>query len=213
MTQRKLGKLQAGFAPFIIIAIIAVLAIGGGAYVVSKNKAKAPVPEDNPETQANAQADANANANANLGLNAKGSLRSLMGMGKNVMCTFESTSGSTASSGTVYIAANGSMRGDFKAAGLTSGMITKDGYMYGWTDSSSSGMKIKMDAQEQAEIQTEAAQAVDIDSEVDYECSEWSVDQSKFDLPAKIEFVDVKALLNAVGPGDINLKTKTEFGQ
>ena len=45
-------KLQAGFAPFIIIAIIAVLAIGGGAYVVSKNRA-----EVDTSTQANEEAD------------------------------------------------------------------------------------------------------------------------------------------------------------
>src|SRR3989338_7581223 len=116
MTKEKLGKLQAGFAPFIIIAIIAVLAIGGGAYVVSKNRA-----EVDTSTQANEKADANANANANLGLNAKGSLRSLMGMGKSVMCTFESAVAGENSSGTMYISSSGEMRGDFtmQASGKT----------------------------------------------------------------------------------------------
>ncbi|MDP9249019.1 MAG: hypothetical protein M3M85_00705 [bacterium] len=213
MTKR---DLQAGFAPFIIIAIVAVLAIGGGTYVVSKKKAA----KVDTEVQANAEAEVNANANANLGVNAKGSLRSLMGMGKNVMCTFESTSGGTASSGTVYIAANGAMRGDFKAAGLTSSMITKDGYMYGWTGGGQ-GVKIKMDAQAQASAaadasaQAEVNKSVDLDSQVDYSCSAWSMDASKFTLPAGVEFVDLEAMLKgATGAGaGIDLKGATGLGQ
>ena len=31
-------NLQGGLAPFLIIAIVAILAIGGGAYLVTKNK-------------------------------------------------------------------------------------------------------------------------------------------------------------------------------
>src|SRR3989344_9127103 len=97
-------NLQGGFAPLLIIAIVAILAIGGGAYVVTKNKqVKNAELEDNLDTQANVNADINANENANLGVNAqaKGSLRSLLALGRDTMCTFESTEGGTSSSGTV----------------------------------------------------------------------------------------------------------------
>src|SRR3989338_6885057 len=87
-------NLQGGFAPLLIIAIIAILAIGGGVYVVKKNrdaKINAEL-EGNVETKENTNADLNANENANLGINAKakGSFRSLLGLGKNTQCTFAS---------------------------------------------------------------------------------------------------------------------------
>jgi hypothetical protein len=212
------AKLQAGFAPLIIIAIVAVLAIGGGAYVVSKNKAKAPAEGDNAETQANANADANANANANLGVNAKGSLRSLLGLGKNVMCTFKSEAGDVVSSGTVYVAANGNMRGDFKmganADTQSSSMMVKDGYSYVWSGKQGVKMKASAEASAQAGAEGEAKQTVNLDEQVDYSCSNWTMDASKFTLPSGVEFIDLEAMLKggAVGPGNINLKSATEFG-
>jgi len=130
-------NLQGGFAPLLIIAIVALLAVGGGAYVVTKNKAKAPVEGDNLETQANAKADANANANANLGINTKGSLRSLLGMGKNTMCTFSSSVPGQTSSGTVYVTSSGEMRGEFTTTvngkAQASNMLMKGGTSYMWS--------------------------------------------------------------------------------
>jgi hypothetical protein len=189
MIQRKLGRLQAGFIPFLVIAIIAILAIGGGAYVVSKNKAKV-------KTGVEGNGELNANANA------KGSLRSLLGMGKNVMCTFESTSGDNTSSGTVYITADGAMRGDFKmgtgADAQTSSMLVKDGTSYVW--SGTKGVKMAASGEAQANANAQVQKSVDLDSQVQYSCSDWAVEQSKFDLPAGVEFVDLKAMMN-IAPG------------
>src|SRR3989344_2681426 len=118
-------NLQGGFAPLLIIAIIAILAIGGGVYITKKNKAAKVELEGNAETQANANADANANENANLGINAnvnaktKGTFRSLLALGKNTQCTFTSLNNGVNSSGTVYISVTGSMRGDFTSATST----------------------------------------------------------------------------------------------
>src|SRR3989344_382 len=211
MTKEKLGKLQAGFAPFIIIAIIAVLAIGGGGYVVSKNKAA--------KKDTSLEAGAEAGAEVELGLNTKGSLRSLLGLGKNVMCTFESSADGATSSGTVYIASNGNMRGDFKmgaGAGVqSSSMMVKDGYSYVWSGGSDQGIKMaaSADAAAQAGAEGEAKQSVGLDEQVDYSCSGWTMDASKFMMPAGVEFIDLKAMMNgAVGPGNINLKNAAELG-
>ncbi len=196
--KNKNNNLQGGFAPLLIIAIVAILAIGGGTYVSKKNKAKVNL-EDNLETQANANADANANENANLGVNAnaKGSLRSLLALGKNTMCTFTSTEGDTTSSGTVYIVADGSMRGDFtsktSAGTQTSSMIVKDDTSYVW--SGTQGMKMKATASASAQAKTQTQQSVDLDAQADYDCSDWSVDQSKFTLPVGVNFLDIEAMM------------------
>lgn len=197
-------KLQGGFAPLLIIAIIAVLAIGGGAYVVTKNKAaKNAELEGNLETEANAKADENANENANLGINvkAKGSLRSLLGLGQNSMCTFSSTVGDTTSSGTFYIASDGDMSGKFEIktgtqATITSNMIVKDDVSYVWSGNQGAKMNV---AELKADTKTEGVQGggeyVDLDAEMDYDCSSWVRDDSKFIVPSTVNFMDLDALL------------------
>jgi hypothetical protein len=213
-------KLQGGFAPLLIIAIIAILAVGGGAYVVTKNKeVKKAELEDNVETQANANADANANANANLGVNAnaKGSLRSLLALGKNTMCTFTSVVENSSSSGTVYIAADGSMSGDFTsqttAGTVNSHMIMKGGTSYVW--SGAQGAKMNVSATQNATA-SNTNQSVDLDAQVDYDCKNWTRDDSKFTVPTNVNFIDIEAMMKGAGalPGgvDVNsmMKLKTQ---
>jgi hypothetical protein len=195
-------NLRGGFVPLLIIAIIAILAIGGGAYLVSKrNKEKQA--GDNPETQANANADANANANANLGVNAnakaKGSFRSLMALGKNTECSFTGVNSGVTSSGTVFVTAAGNMRGDFtsqtSSGTKTSSMIVKDGTAYVWSGTQGAKMSTSFMTSAQAKAQAGTQQSVDLDSQVDYSCKDWTVDQSKFTLPAGVNFVDIEALM------------------
>ena len=195
-------NLQGGFAPLLILAIVAILAIGGGAYVVTKNKqAKNAELEGNADTQANVNADINANVNANLGINAKakGSFRSLLALGKNTMCSFTSVNEGVTSSGTVYIAASGSMRGDFtsqmSSGTQTSSMILKDDYSYVWSGSQGAKMNVASSASGSASAGAQAEQSVDLDSQVDYDCQAWSVDQSKFSLPSGVNFLDIEAMM------------------
>lgn len=213
MKNKNKKNLKGGFAPFLVIAIIAVLAIGGGAYVVTKNKeAKKVQLEDNLDTEANANADANANANANLGINAnanaKGSLRSLLALGKNTMCTFTSTAGGINSSGTVYISVDGSMRGDFTSqtstGTQTSGMIIKSGTSYAW--SGSTGVKMSLtDLNKGASVSGSTKSNVSLDSQVDYKCVDWSKDESKFILPVGVKFTDFSAVLKLNADGTIKI--------
>lgn len=204
-------SLNAGFAPLLIIAIVAILAIGTGVYVVEKNKeAKKAELEGNAETQANANADLNANANANLGVNAnaKASLRSLLALGKSSVCTFTSSQNGATSSGTMYISASGDMRGDFQSQTSSgtqaSSMIVKDGTSYVW--SGSQGAKMKTNASASANASAQAKNSVDLDQQVNYDCSDWTVDSSKFTLPSGVNFVDIEAMLKGSVKGvfDIN---------
>lgn len=203
-------NLQEGFIPLIAIAVIAVLAIGGGVYAVKKNK-EAKVDVD-VNTQASSNADLNANENANLGINAnvnakaKGTFRSLLALGKNTMCTFTSTAGGVNSSGTVYIATTGNMRGDFttqlSSGAKNSSMIIKDGYAYVW--SGTQGAKMSVSSMNSADVKAKSGQSVDLDSQVDYDCQDWTVDSSKFTLPSTVTFVDIGAAIKNL-PSGINL--------
>ncbi len=199
----KIKNLQRGFAPLLIIAILAVLAIGGGAYVMTKNK-KAPA-VDNTNTQANAKADQNANENANLGVNAnenakKGSLRSFLGLGQNMKCTYSSTTkDGVSASGTFYIGANGDMRGDFETkvgaqAPIVNNMIVKGGISYVW--SGTQGAKMSVPAADTKATVPEASKGMEqLDAQMDYNCTPWVLDASKFTPPAGVNFMDLDALL------------------
>lgn len=202
MNKYNLNNNVGGFAPIIIIAIIAILAIGGGTYAVSKNKEKKEKLEANTEIKTNTE--------VNMEAETKGSLRSLLAIGKNTMCTFTSAHEGVTSSGTVYIATDGSMRGDFKsdtsvAGNINSSMIMKDGISYAW--SGAQGMK--MNAQVTPPTNTSTEQAVDLDAQVDYECSPWNRDDSKFNVPTNVNFIDLDAMMKAQSgttmPSGVNL--------
>jgi hypothetical protein len=196
-------NLQGGFAPLLIIAIVAILAIGGGTYVATKNKqAKNVELEDNLDTQANAKADENANVNANLGVNAnaKSSLRSLFGLGRSTKCTFTNTTADVSSSGTIYLGANGDMHGEFESKvgtqdAISSHMIVKNGVSFVW--SGTQGMKMSATSTADASAEAQTKQYVDLDAQMDYDCSAWTRDESKFTVPTGVNFVDFDALLKA----------------
>ena len=176
--------------PFLIVIIVAVLAIGGGAYVVTKNK------EAKVETETESSVETETGASLSGDLNAQGSLRSLLALGRDTMCTFESTEGGTSSAGTVYISSDGSMRGDFTSETSTgaqaSSMIVKGGTSYVWSGSQGA----KMDVSETStSASTESKSNVDLDSQVDYRCSSWTRDESKFTVPSSVNFLDVKTMM------------------
>lgn len=210
-------NLQGGFAPLLIIVIVAVLAIGGGAYVVSKNKAKVSDADDKYEKESDQVADKEFKESKDEEKESKGSLRSLLALGKNTMCTFTSVVENSNSSGTVYIASDGSMSGDFTsqtlAGNVNSHMIMKGGTSYVWSGSQGAKMNVSATA---ATTATNTNQSVDLDAQVDYDCKNWDRDDSKFVVPANVNFIDLEAMMKGAGtlPSgvDVNsmMKLKTQ---
>ncbi len=207
--QIKNKNLQGGFIPLLVIAVIAVLAIGGGAYVVTKNKASDNKVEDgrrgDVQYEDKTAAEGDINAEANINVNAKGSLRSLLALGKDTMCTFSSTTEGVSSSGTVYVSTDGSMRGDFtsqtSAGTQTSSMIVKGETSYFWNGSQGVKMNVKSDTS----TSTQTKSNVDLDSPVDYKCGNWSKDDSKFALPTSVNFLDIEAMMKGSAlPSGVN---------
>ena len=187
MKNRNTG--ERGFAMLAALAIIAVLVVGGGAYYASRHSA-------NVDANANADANTDANADANAGAGNPRSLRALFGLGQNVSCSFSKDDGGASYSGTVFVAANGRVRGDFTsrvngAAEIGSHMVKDGDYAYVWTDATpGQGVKIAASAQP-GNGEANGHAGVDLDEAADYRCSAWSLDEAKFSLPAGVSFIDV----------------------
>lgn len=143
----------------------------------------------------------------------KGTIANLLGSGKNVMCQMDYSNESDSTEGTAYVSGE-KMRGDFTietadGTTMTSHMIRDDQYSYIWTDDNSKGTKIKVevtaDIEEKAKPQTQQT-GVDVDKEVDLDCSNWTVDNSMFIPPTSIEFTDFSQTLKQVQEQSENVK-------
>ncbi len=132
----------------------------------------------------------------------KGSIKSLLGQGKNVNCTINYP-GTQGQDGTVYVSGN-KMRGDFSMVvdekTTDSHMINDGTFVYTWSSMSSQGTKMKVEAVEEAaeKAGTEQKQNVDLDAEVDYKCTPWSVETAMFVPPTNIEFIDFSETMKQI---------------
>lgn len=174
-----------GFAALgLVIAVLVIAVVGGGAYYASQRVA-APAEGD---TTATTTADASVPT----------SLRALLGLGQSMSCTFSKIDGVTTSSGVVYIA-GGRMRGDFKSEGtpagtVTSHMVNDGAYSYVWSDAAGQGIKMKFEAAANANAGAAPGVAANWDDSLSYKCSPWGADESLFSPPANVEFLDAAAL-------------------
>src|SRR3989344_4398939 len=128
------------------------------------------------------------------------SLKELLALGKSQKCTY-----SEANNQGMFYFADGKMRGDFTSssnAGQTvqSHMMSDSEYMYSWSDGTESGIKIKIDANQEAQS-TNQQSSVDVNRQMNYNCSSWSVDDSKFSLPTNIKFQDFNSMMPQGGSG------------
>ncbi len=130
------------------------------------------------------------------------SLSGLLALGISQKCSFSSDTTTSASAGVVYIA-NGMMRGDFTSTSngqtVVSHMIVKDNTSHVWSSQMSQGIKMAFGASGSG---ASSQSNVDVNAQVNYSCSPWTVDQAQFELPAGITFMSVgDAGLPAGGAG------------
>jgi len=128
------------------------------------------------------------------------SLRGLLTSGSNQQCSFKDED----SEGTVYVAAE-RMRGNFTTTvdGKTTvaHMIIDNNTMYNWVDGENTGFTFAFDPEDadveegEADTPTQSDESVDLDKEVDYNCSPWSVDNSFFTPPADVDFQDFSSMM------------------
>lgn len=175
----------------LIIGIVAVvLIIVAGVFLLSK-KPSSSISQEAVNQQLTSSGESTAT---------RGSIKSLLGIGKNETCIVSYPSAEGETKGTVYVSGK-KMRGDFTVKDtsgkeIESHMIADEAYNYFWSSAVAQGTKMKIDETVQATPTPNAqTQGTDLDREVDYKCSSWPVDDSKFVPPANIQFMDISQVI------------------
>lgn len=174
----------------IIIAVVAVILVAAGAYLALGKKSQ--TPETPSTTTATEQKSEDSGS-------IKGSIKSLLSRGKNVSCTVKYPMRESSYEGKVYVSAN-KMRGNFSTTvegkQMENHMISDGMFMYSWTSGTPQGVKFKIEeTQAQASPVAGQSEQVDIDKEVDMDCSSWSVDNSMFTPPSDVKFSDFSQMM------------------
>jgi hypothetical protein len=131
-------------------------------------------------------------------------MHDLITSGATQTCKFSIAATATSSglSGTIYMA-SGNMQGDFvktdTAGKVTNAhMIITGGMDYLWSDASlTKGYKLSWSVAAASTILSDRAGGVNINQPTAYSCSNWTADQSKFVIPANIQFTDITAMIKA----------------
>jgi len=160
--------------------IIVIIIIAGAGFFLLKKPAQ--TPQESTTVQPTQQEKSQT----------KDSIKNLLASGKNQTCTIKYPAGEQMAEGTVYVSGK-NLRGDFTmtSEGKTfdSHMIQDESYLYSWSSLAPQGVKMKIAELEKVQA-SPTAESVDLDQEVDINCSSWSVDSSKFTPPADVNFME-----------------------
>jgi hypothetical protein len=167
----------------VILAIILIVVIV--AVAASRKSQTTPAPQNQTSTPATTESKASS-----------GSLKSLLSGGKNQTCQVSYTASDQKVAGTVYVAGGNKMRGDFTLTDsqnkeTVSHMIVDSQVGYFWSSASTQGMKMKIEEVSPSPAASTATQGADLNRDVEYKCSDWAVDNSKFSPPSDIQFTDL----------------------
>jgi len=183
-------------------AIILILILGAGGFLFMKYS-KAPATSS---TQSAKPASNNSTSD---------SILSLLSGGKNVNCSI--TYPDNKGTGTIFVA-DKKFAGDFTttdtAGKETTGHMISDGtFMYIWSGSMTTGIKMNLADAKNTAQNAQNTQGVDINQKVGLNCSPWLPDNSKFTVPTNIKFQDMSELLKQFQPQVTTApKTGTQTG-
>lgn len=138
-----------------------------------------------------------------------GTISQLFSRGKNLTCTITHSDEDISTDGTVYVDGNNNrMRGDFtltSSDGSYDGhVIQKENMSYFWNSESPQGFKSDLSQIEMNTGDTQDAsdnlsnETFDYSQEYDYTCSNWKVDETVFQEPSEIEFVDMSEQIQQI---------------
>lgn len=122
------------------------------------------------------------------------SFRELALSGRSSQCQF--TDPQSGATGALYIG-GGKMRADFssEAGGMTitGHMVSDSQTAYVWVEGMTNGFKMALDTTVSGSS-TSTREQVDLDQKVDVRCQDWSVDQTKFELPTTVQFNEMASI-------------------
>ena len=182
----------------VIIPILVILAIGA-AVITVKNRGKIKSPTSNGSIE-----------KQSAGSKAKETLQSMLGVGKQVKCTWKQTNEDMDVEGIAYVdnkkakieikMKNNNPSASEQMPDMTISTYTDGEWAYSWGGYSDQGMKFKIDEADQMAPDTNEESNGDTKNEImknwneefEYDCSSWKVDNSVFQLPSDIEFKDLE---------------------
>lgn len=132
------------------------------------------------------------------------SLLDLMNLGKNQKCTWETVDEDGSTTGTIYISGKKFrqeiMMRDEAGTESTTDAISDGTYIYMWGSADpTNGLKMNLaeTAEDSDTVPTGTVQSnpVELDEDLNYRCSGWGVDGSKFNLPAGVTFTDLSEMM------------------
>ncbi|MCD4760886.1 hypothetical protein K8R42_03240 [bacterium] len=140
----------------------------------------------------------------------------LMERGKTMKCTYyqELPQGDTAD-GVVYMADKNARveiianKGTDHEGKMYS--LTNQEWNYTWTEGSSSGYKMTLEALEMSEKNKETISKMT--DEIEFECKSWKKDNSKFKAPSNIVFEDMSEMMEGFGDIDLEQEIKNAEAQ
>jgi len=179
----------------IFLIIGGVVIIGGGLYLVNST------PNDDQQGVVEEEAMTNEDfSDAN-------SLRALIALGRDLTCDFVHDDPETGrSEGTVFLSGE-RMRGDFRITAngteMESHVIRNGSTGYTWGTTPMGTVAIMFDISQEDDIaSSNEGESVDLDQNLEFECSAWSVDESKFAPPSDLDFQNVSAQMQMTGEVD-----------
>lgn len=133
-------------------------------------------------------------------------LKGLLGMGQSQTCTYEVGEGLGTS--TVHVA-SGKMRSDTTVKTGQTEVISHtimDGQTtYSWMDGQKMGYKMDFAAMQgntmKGDVNNSGQANIDPNKQFNFKCSSWSVDNSRFTLPAGVEFNDMTKMMQDMHTG------------
>lgn len=170
----------------VIGGIAAVVLLAGVFYFISQRQATEFASDRN--TTATQQEATNAS-----------SLKALFSRGDSQECTFQSSEDGYTSSGTVYVDSDNRMRGDFTTMGPdgtdNSHMIVMQNDSYIWSNGEAQGLKMTFNPNDTTDdyggSETDMPNdAINPNENYDFSCKSWRTDNSKFELPPGVEFIE-----------------------
>lgn len=190
-----------------IITIIAVIALlGAGAFALG-NKGDVNTDEEKVEnTDVN---DQSMESNSEF----SGSLKELVLSGDDVTCTFSRVDENGEIEGVVFIDAKGErVRGDFniKQSGdieFETHIINDSEFGYTWGKTPFGEIATKFKINESDKTASDKSQPFNQDEKMDYQCSKWKVDESKFDLPDGVQFQDISVQVEQATGASASVKS------
>ena len=193
----------------VIVAVIVILALLGGAAYLSLSKSSKNQKETAKVTPAPTTSATSANNTT---------LAGLLALGQNLRCSFNTneTSTETSTQGTFYVS-NGNVRGDFvvkSADGKENqmSMIRNGDESYIWGPSLPTGIKMKLSLDQFTKNQ-QASQFANVNQKTNYNCIPWNVDASLFIPPANVTFTDVTSMIPLTSPTGAKTQTASPCNQ